>query len=41
MGTEEDSGNEDGEGKEDKNDIKGIDDQYSIISGSNTRGEGY
>ena len=40
-GTEEDSGNEVGEGKDDNNDLKGIGDQYSVIRGSNVRGEGY
>ena len=34
---EEDSGNEDGKGKNDKT---GIGDQHSVIKGSNTRGKG-
>ena len=46
VGTEENSGNEDGEGKndegkDDKDDMKGIGHEYDVIKGSNTRGEGY
>ena len=43
---EEDSGNENGKGKndeskDDNDDMKGIGGHYSIIKGSNTRGKGY